>query len=152
MAWIKGKLDRTFIIDAPLEDVLAFFSDPDAFKEAFVGLEKAEEVEPGVWHWTLEEQNEKGIKFQPSYRVKYARESDVSTKWEAVEGNMRSSGSAKFRALSGKTEVEYHEQIETDLPIPRLAAKIFSPIVSRQVAAGVGDFLDRAKNLIESRA
>ena len=152
MAWIEGKLDRTFVINAPYEDVLAFFSNPDAFKEAYVGLEVCEDMGDGVWRWQLEEKTEKGITFQPNYQVKYTVISENEREWEPVEGNIRSTGRAVFKDLSGKTEIEYHEKMETDLPIPRLAAKIFGKIVGREVAAGVNDFLNNAKNLLESRA
>ncbi len=152
MAWIEGKLERTFVINAPFEDVLAFFSNPDAFKEAFVGLEECEEVGDGVWRWLLEKKTDKGVTFQPSYQVKYTTISETEREWEPVEGNMRSTGRVVFKDLSGKTQLEYSETMSADLPIPRLAAKVFGKIVGKEVAAGVGEFLDRAKNLLESRA
>ena len=73
MAWISGELERTFTIDAPYEQVLEYFQDPAKFKAAFGEMEKTEQVDGGVWKWTLEEKNEKGISFQGVYMVAYSR-------------------------------------------------------------------------------
>ncbi len=150
MAWVEGVVERTFVVNAPLEKVSSFFCDPAEFQAAFGSMEKSEEIEEGVWHWTLEKKSEKGITFQGIYKVKYTRDGD-SVRWETLEGNVRSNGSTQCRSLGGdRTEVVYNETMQTDLPIPRLAAKVFKPIVCREVRAGIGDFLDRAKSLIES--
>lgn len=150
MAWVEGVVERTFVVDAPLEKVASFFCDPAQFQAAFGSMEKSEEVEDGVWNWTLEEKSEKGITFQGIYKVKYVRDGDSVT-WETLEGNVRSNGTTRCRDIGGdRTEVVYNETMQTDLPIPRLAAKVFKPIVSREVRAGIGDFLDRAKEIIES--
>jgi len=149
MAWIEGKLERTYIIEAPYDDVVAFFCDPAAFKAALLQVEEAEEIEPGVWHWTLQEKKEKGITFQGIYTVEYTRDGDTMS-WETRDGGtMRSSGASSFVDKGGSTEVTYAETIAADLPIPRLAAKIFRPIVAREVTGGVGEFLDVAKSILE---
>lgn len=150
MAWIEGTEERTFVIDADYDEVVEYFCNPDQFREAFGEMESGEEIEPGVWKWTLVEKAEKGINFQGIYTVRYEREGDVGT-WETLEGNSRSEGRVEFRDVSGGTEVHYLESLSFDLPIPRLAAKIFKPIVAREIRSGVGDFLDRSKEILESR-
>lgn len=151
MAWIEGTEDRTFVVDAPYGDVVEFFCEPDHFREAFSQMEASEELEPGVWRWTLQPKAEKGIKFQGIYTVEYDRNGD-SVSWDTREGNMKSSGSTSFDDLDGKTRVHYQETLNIDLPIPRLMAKVFKPIVSREVAGGIADFLDRAQSILEGRA
>jgi len=150
MAWIEGTEEKTFVVDAAYEDVVEFFCNPEQFQEAFTQLENIEEVEDGVWKYTLEEKAEKGIRFQGVYTVRYERDGDVCT-WETLEGNMRSEGRVSFRDLNGKTEVDYLETIATDLPIPRLMAKVFKPIVAREIRGGVGEYLDNATEILESR-
>lgn len=150
MAWIDGTHEETFIVDAPYADVVDYFCDPHRFREAFGQLETSEQVEDGVWRWVLEEKKEKGIKFKADYTVEYTREGD-ELRWTTRDGGtMKSEGHTQIRDLGGgQTEVEYRETIATDLPIPKLAAKVFRPIVSREIAHGVGDFLDRSRKILE---
>lgn len=151
MAWIEGTEERTFVVDAPYDDVVEFFCEPDSFRAAFSQMEDSEEIQPGVWKWTLQPKAEKGIKFQGIYTVRYERDGE-SVSWTTDEGNMRSTGSTTFDEVGQKTRVHYKETLEIDLPIPRLMAKVFKPIVSREVAGGIGDFLDRAQEILEERA
>lgn len=147
MAWIDGTHQETFVVDADYETVRDVFCDPARFKAAFTQLESSEEVEPGTWHWTLQEKSEKGIKFKADYTVRYTRDDDVLT-WETLEGNMKSRGRTEVRqTASGKGEVHYSETISTSLPIPKLAGKVFQPIVQREVSKGVTDFLVHARDL-----
>jgi len=150
MAWVDGEERRVFVVNAPYTEVVSFFCDPARFKDARTDTVRAEEVEPGVWRWTLKEKAEKGIKFQGDYTVKYTRTGD-SLRWETLSGNRRSSGTTTLRDLNGKTEVTYQENLATDLPIPGLMAKVFKPIVGREIANGIGAFLDRGKSLVEGK-
>lgn len=148
MAWIEGTHEETFVVDADYDDVVAYFCDPGQFKAALAQVESAEEIDENVWRWVLEEKKEKGIRFKADYTVEYTREGDSLT-WTTREGNLRSSGKTELTDLGGgQTEVAYVETIATDLPIPKLAAKVFRPIVAREIAAGVGDFLERSRGIL----
>lgn len=150
MAWIQGKLEKTLTIAAPYEEVLAFFQDPAKFKEAFAQMKDSEQLEPNTWKWTLQEKQEKGIKFQGIYTVKYEPTADGCA-WETLEGNIKSSGSSRVSDLGGgKASLAYEETLQTDLPIPRLMAKVFQPIVGREVSKGIGSFLENAQKILES--
>ena len=151
MAWIEGTEEQTFAVNSSYQDVVDFFSDPATFKECLSQIETAEEVESMVWRWVLEEKAEKGITYQADYTVAYEKVDDGHFKWTTREGNMRSEGFTKFKELGdGRTEVHYKETIATDLPIPRLMAKVFSPIVSREIRKGVGSFLDCARRRLDA--
>ncbi len=153
MAWIEGTEKQSLVIDAPLADVVDFFGDPNQLRVCLTQLEAAEEIEPNVWKWTLREKNEAGIKFQGIYTVRYTRQGDSTVVWETVDAKtMRAEGKVVCRALGKKTEVDYQETIATDLPIPKLAAKVFSPIVSREIRKGVGSYLELAKQHLEKAA
>ena len=150
MAWIEGTETRTFTVNAPVDEVADFFCEPEQFQHAFGQMESSEELEPGIWHWTLVEKAEKGIRFQGAYTVKYERDGETCT-WDTVPGgNSTSKGRVVCRAQGNRTQVEYTETLSFDLPIPKLAAKIFRPIVAREIRHGVGEFLDRGKEIIES--
>lgn len=146
MAWIEGTEEQTFVVNAAYQDVVDFFNDPATFKECLSQVETAEEVEKGVWRWVLEEKAEKGINYQADYTVKYEVTGEGRGEWHTLEGNMRSEGVVECTEVAeDRTEVHYKETISTDLPIPRLMAKVFRPIVAREIRKGVGSFLDCAR-------
>jgi carbon monoxide dehydrogenase subunit G len=146
MAWIEGTEEQTFVVDAPYQDVVDFFGDPATFKECLDQVESAEETEGGVWHWVLQEKAEKGIRFKADYTVKYEMTGEGRVQWHTLEGNMRSEGVTECSEVGeDRTEVRYKETIATDLPIPKLMAKVFRPIVAREIRKGVGSFLDCAR-------
>lgn len=152
MAWIEGTEKQTFVIKAPREDVADFFGDPAKFRVCMDQVEEAEEIDKNVWKWTLEQKSEKGITFQGIYTVEYERQGEKVV-WRTVgESNMRSEGVATFKDVPKGTEVTYEETIATDLPVPRLAAKVFGPIVSREIRKGVGSYLDGVKRHLEASA
>lgn len=152
MAWIEGTEEQTFVVKKDLATVEAFFSDPAEFKRCLSDLNSAEEVEPMVWRWVLNEKSEKGITFQPDYTVVY-KAGDGMLEWETREGNMRSEGVARYtRITTNRTEVHYRETVATDLPIPRLLAKVFGPIVAREIRKSVGAYLDASRDWLENSA
>lgn len=151
MAWIEGTEEQTFEVDAPSDEVIDFFGDPAKFKECLSELESSEELEPMVWHWVLEEKSEKGITYQADYIVEYERTADNRAEWHTREGNMRSEGFVECTDKGGgSTEVHYKETIASDLPIAKLLAKVFRPIVAREIRKGVGSYLDCARQRLNS--
>lgn len=149
MAWIEGAHTESFVVDQPIDVVAAFFCDPAEFQRAFTQLASCEEVEENVWRWVLQPQSEAGVKFQADYTVEYTRDGNTVT-WSTRDGGtLRSHGRTVLTDLGGgQTEVDYQETIATDLPIPRLAAKVFRPIVAREIAKGVGEFLTVSRELL----
>ncbi len=147
MAWIEGTESQCFQVSASPTEVADYFSDPERFAAAFSQLEHKEKLADGSWRWTLVGKSEKGITFQGVYTVQYQRTADGAT-WETTDGNMRSTGVVVCAPSKDGTEVTYTEVLAVDLPIPKLAAKIFRPIVAREIRAGVGDFLDRSRLIL----
>lgn len=150
MAWIEGSMSRTFTVRAPYDAVVEYFCNPEQFQRAFAQLERAEQIDETTWRWVLQEKNEKGIRFQADYQVRYARE-EAGCSWKEIAGNMRTTGKVTCRDLgSGRTEVAYSETLAPDLPIPGLAAKLFGSIVGREVSGGIADFLERSTRILET--
>ena len=145
MTWVQGSHERTFEVEAPLEEVARFLSDPSQVRHCMVDLEKGEEIDDQTWRWTLEEVGAKNITFQGIYTVRYERDGDVVT-WESVddEGDtMRTEGRAELEAVDEETtRVDYEETITSDLPIPKLARRVFRPIARREVRKGVDAYVD----------
>lgn len=147
MAWIEGIEEQRFVVRAGLDETVDYFASLKRFSHAFSQLESQEELGDSTWRWTLVEKSEKGIIFQRCYDVRYARIGD-SVRWHTVRGNMCSTGTVMCLDVSEGTHVHYTETLACDLPIPRLAAKIFRPIVAREIRSGVGDFLERSRQIL----
>ena len=145
MTWIEGSHQRSFEVDVPLDEVADFLSDPSQLRHCMVDLEVGQEIDDQTWQWKLEEVGAKNITFQGIYTVRYERDGDVVT-WESqgAEGDtMKSEGRAEFEAVNeGTTKVDYEETIISDLPIPRLAKRVFQPIARREIRKGIDGFLD----------
>lgn len=152
MAWIEGTKTQTIKINVPSARVLEYFSTPTQFGEAYVDAESIKHVEDNVYTFTLVEKAEKGIKFQGVYTVKYTVSEDRVDWTHLGEGNMRTTGSVVILGHDDThgTELTYTETLSPDLPIPKLMARVFKPIVSRQISAGIGTFLERSKAQLEA--
>jgi carbon monoxide dehydrogenase subunit G len=150
MTWIEGSESRDYTIDAPLEEVADFFSDPERFHTCVDEVESIEQIDDDTWHWRLEEMSVKGVGFQGEYDVRYDRDGDEQVVWETIDGNMRSEGEAVFEALGdGRTRVRYEETLAADLSIPSLMGSVIKPIASRMIGHGINSFLDGAKERLE---
>lgn len=151
MAWIEGTETQCFFVSRAPAEVAEYFSNPEIFAAAFSQLESKEKLADDTWRWTLVGKSEKGITFQGVYTVKYVR-TDEGVTWETTGGNMRSTGVVVCTPQDDGTDVNYSETLSVDLPIPKIAAKIFRPIVAREIRAGVGDFLDRSRDLLGNQS
>ncbi len=143
MTWIEGEHQRSFEVQAPLDEVADFLSDPAQLKECMVDLERTEQIDEQTWRWIRKEIGAKNITFQGDYTVRYERDGDVVT-WESIgEGTVRTDGRAELKAVDDETtRVDYREKLASDLPIPKLARRVFRPIVAREIKSGVDDFVD----------
>lgn len=143
MTWLEASHERTIEVDAPLDEVADFFADPERLRHCMVALDFGEKVDEKTWRWFMKEVGAKGISFRGDYTVTYERDGDV-VRWKSHgEGTMKSDGVANFKALGeDRTAVTYKETIASDLPIPRLGAKVFKPIAAREVRKGIDLLLD----------
>src|SRR5690554_7146878 len=151
MAWIEGSATKTLIVDAPKDEVAEVLASPSHLKECMGDLERFEVVDDTTYRWVLKPIGAKGITFQGDYTVRYERDGDT-VRWESQEGGtMKTRGSARLRELgAGRTEVTYEETLSSDLPIPKLGAKMFRPIVAREIVKGVESFLDGVKSYLNA--
>lgn len=154
MPWIEGSHQRTFTVNIALDEAADFMADPARLKRALVSLDRAERVDEQTYRWILKEIGAKNITFQGDYTVRYERQGN-RVAWESVKdtGNMRTKGTAEFVELGeGKTQITYEETMASDLPVPRLAAKVFRPIVAREVTRGIDEFIDSLERTMNSGA
>lgn len=151
MPRFAGTESRVFTIRAPFDKVVGTMTEPDKFRAYFLDLVRFEKVNDTTWRWVLEEKNEKGVRFQGDYTVKYSWDGKRELTWETVNpGNMTSVGRATFvKEGETATRVDYTETIECDMDVNRILAVVIKPIVNREIAKGVGGYLDAVKAGIE---
>ncbi|HZN92573.1 MAG TPA: hypothetical protein VFB81_07700 [Myxococcales bacterium] len=146
MPKIAATEERTLRVRAPLKDVYQFFRDPGLLKEETADVERFERLEGDRAHWLLVEKVEKGLRYQASYTVEYHGNGSDHVTWRTTEGNLDSEGEVFLRQVdASSTEIKYRETVAPDLPITNLTAKIFKPIVAREVRKDIGKFLDRVE-------
>lgn len=150
MAEFTGERHKTIRIRKPMDVVFAKLTDVEMRAKCMPDLARSEKVDDHTMRWVMKEENQKGIRFTPDYTVRYEDNGKDSFSWSTVSGNPRARGNGKVRSLGeSETEVDYHETITVDIPVPRLLAAVIKGIVSNQIASGVDRFLDDIKRRIE---
>ena len=132
------------MVKAPAAEVRDFFCNPALLREVTADVESFERVDPQRARWILTEKVEKGVRFRADYTVEYESKGPDSVVWRSVDGNMDVAGEVRLQAIdAGRTEIHYRETVAPDLPITRLTAMLFKPIVARELRQDIGKFLER---------
>jgi uncharacterized membrane protein len=146
MAKIEATETATFTVPSPIEQVRDFFFFPDKLRAAMTELERFELDGTHKVRWILKEKKEKGITFLGDYTVVYSSTSPELVTWQSVAGNIDVKGEVRLRKLTEtSTEVSYRETLAPDLPIPKLMAAVFKPIVAHNVKQSIGRFIEQIK-------
>ncbi|MEO1267745.1 MAG: SRPBCC family protein [Myxococcota bacterium] len=145
MPTFTGTQSRVFTVKATPEAAMELMSNPDAFRALLPDLDTLEQVEGEQWRFVLKEKSEKGVQFRGDYTVRYTTSGDTLTWTTTSHGNMTSQGRAVIRPVGAGAEIDYTETITADMKVNRLLAKLIKPIVNREIANGVGGYLDRVK-------
>ena len=145
MAKIKATEERTLSVAAAMADVYQFFASPARIRELTPDVEQFEMADEHTAHWVFVEKVEKGVRYGPEYTAVYTGNGTDKVEWcSQGEGNMEVDGVVTLRELGpGQTEFHYRETVIPDLPISKLTAIIFKPIVARELRQDIGKFLDR---------
>ncbi len=152
MAYIDAAEEQTFVVTANMEDVYRTFADPEVIQRHIHDLESWSLDAQGNAHWIIKEKSEKGVRFKGDYTVRYQGNGTDHVTWNTVTGNIKTKGEARLTRLDVGVRVDYREEMAPDLPIPRLLATVFKPIVAREVRKGILDYLDSIKrSLNETR-
>ena len=91
-----------------------------------------------------------GVRYQARYTVRYERDAD-SVRWRTIASeNLWSSGEicviGRDPNPGGSTQLDYTQHIETEIPVPRLLAKLADGIVRREIVGGVQAYLQRMRD------
>lgn len=144
MTMISATEERTLTVRAPVSEVHAFFCDPALLREVTADVESFEQIDKQRARFVLVEKVEKGVHFRADYTVEYESQGQDRVTWRSVAGNMTVEGEVKLRAIdSASTEIQYRETVAPDLPITKLTAMLFKPIVARELRQDIAKFLER---------
>jgi hypothetical protein len=149
MAKVEAHETATFVAPVPIERARDLFYFPDQLRHARRDLASYTLEDAHRIRWILHEKREKGVTFQGDYTVAYDSPRPDLITWRSVAGNMDVKGEVRLRALApNSTEVTYSETVAPDLPIPKLMATVFKPIVARNVREGISEFIGQVKALL----
>ncbi|MCA9708561.1 MAG: hypothetical protein KDK70_22115 [Myxococcales bacterium] len=144
MVKIYATEERTLRVRAPVSEVHAFFLDPQRVREVSADVESFERLDEHRARWVLTEKVEKGVRFHADYTVEYQSEHEGHVAWRSTSGNMDVDGEVKLSSVGPQcTEICYRETVGPDLPITKLTAILFKPIVARELRQDIVRFLDR---------
>ncbi len=145
MAKITATHKCKLTVRAPLSNVYSFFVNPVQLRELTPDVENFQLLSESQAKWRLTEKVEKGVRYAAEYTVNYQGNGSDEVKWHSIDGNMDIDGEVSLRSLGENlTEFQFRETVAPDLPISRLTAMIFKPIVARELRQDIGTFLDRA--------
>lgn len=145
MPKFSGDYRETVTINAPIEAVRTHFADLPTIAANYGDLQGHEIHDAAEITFTLMPKSEKGVTFNGQYRARYEFKGENRLTWRTVDTkNMWSTGSATFSSVGGdRTRVEFVQQIETEMQVNRLLAKVINPIVSREITKGAKEYLAR---------
>lgn len=153
MPTFSGELSQTVTIDAPADAVCQHFMDLAAIADATDDVEKWTDEGEHTMRLDFKEQKGPGVQFKGYYTVKYTLGEDGTVTWASTgEGNMRAHGKVTTRELGpNKTQVEYFEQVEVDMDINRMLARVARPLVESTVRGGIKSFVAAMKKSLEAK-
>lgn len=152
MPKIPATEKQTFEVDVPIAEVYDAFVNTEVVKQNFVGLEDCELREDGEARWIVKEKADKGIRFKGDYTVKYEGNGKDHVTWRTTAGNVDTNAEVRLTETSSGVRVEYEETVAPDLPIPRLMAKVFKPIVAKEVRKDLKAYIDNVRRYLSTRS
>lgn len=141
---IAADTRETLDLTADRASVWALLADVKASSAFVPDLEACEPAGDGIWKYRYKAVGLKGFSFQPSYTARFTLKEPDSIRWEAIEGNLRQSGSWTLSdAPGGGTRAELKIEVEAELPVPRLLGAAAKPLFTETFKRSVRGYLER---------
>lgn len=152
MARFEGAYEETFTVDFPIAVVEAHFGDLDTIAANYGPLARHEKIGDDTLHLILVPKSEKGVTFNGAQKCRWQRPSAGLLTWDTTETkNMWSKGRATFTAVGdNRTRVHFSQHITTEMQVNRLLGKVIQPIVKREIAKGVKEYLERMRRALRA--
>lgn len=139
MARFTGTLDETYDVPRDVATCVAHFLDLDAVQRNYQGLHAAERLDDQTLRLTLEERQQLGHTFVGTYTCRWEPVGDDGVRWRTIgdDNNMWVSADLRFTPTDGGSRVHWSQQLELEIPVNRIAAKLLDPVVTRLMASGL---------------
>jgi uncharacterized membrane protein len=146
MARVEASYSEVFVVQQPVSEVFQCLLELETLARLTPSVETFEVLGERIARYVLEARSDGGDTFQPDYTLVYADNGADAVSWHAVSGNMGIQGTIQLTPHSlGATECRYFETIAPELPITKLTAAIFKPLVARELRKDIGRFVANLK-------
>ena len=137
--------EETFTVPIPPDAAQRHFSDVDVIGRNYGPVDEWEKIDELTVRVKLVPQEHKGLTFRGEYTARYTH-APGALRWDTLsQGNMRSRGTATFKAKGSGTEVHYSQHIEVDVEVGKLLGKVVGPFITLGVRDGVKTYLARMR-------
>jgi uncharacterized membrane protein len=100
----KGKkINRTIIVNAPVDKVYKLWSNFENFPQWMENVESVKYLGPDRTHWKIK--GPAGLNFEYDARIKTHIPNELIS-WESVSGDLPNAGTVRFQNINGSTRVE----------------------------------------------
>ena len=140
MPRIQSTYTRSFRTRATPDQVKDLLSNPDTWCRHQGEILQATVVDAHTIDVVLQKHTHGPATFQGRYRCRWSRTED-GTRWDSDPGsNFDLHGKVSVRASQGGSEVTWTEQVDADVPMPRLMVRVVRPIAKTLMAKGMDRF------------
>jgi len=153
MTWVHSSSERSVVLRADLERVRAFLGRIVECGRLMPGVVDLAEVQPGVFHYQLEEFSDGAVRFTPDYETRFDTADPGNLRWEPHgEHNFRSWGvfHTEPGAVDGETVLEISTRSEADLAIDPILIPLVEPFARLSTEQVTQGFLARIQERLEA--
>jgi hypothetical protein len=119
-----------------IDTTFRYFADFNtAVPQNFPGIDKFEEIRPGVFLWTFQQIGYGGYELNIKLATKFDLEApgEIRITPVAEPNASRLQGSWRFTAQGPKTIIDFNFTLEIELPIPSFLKKMADPVVNKEI-------------------
>lgn len=151
MPRFTSSYSRSFPTRATPEQVQVLLSTPDTWRQHQGEIEQVTVVDAQTFDVVLKEHKHGPATFQGRYRCRWTRTAD-GARWDSEPGaNFEVHGRVSATARGAGSQVTWTEQVEADVPVPRLMVRVVRPIAEALMAKGIDRFSKQMQALLDAQ-
>jgi hypothetical protein len=153
MAKFPTEVEQSITVQAQLVPVYQYLWSVVKTSRQIPGLESCKRVAKDTYRFTYDEKSRGPVTLVVCYTAQYAGNGTDLISYEglaAVEDNTDVRGSFRLqRRGAGATQITLQQMLAPEVPIPRLLQGLVRPLVEREQAYGVRQYLANVKRVLE---
>jgi carbon monoxide dehydrogenase subunit G len=153
MAKIPTDVERSIIVNVPLERAYAYFWDVVGSSACIPGLASCASVAGDTYRFVYQERSTGPVSMVAQYTARYDGNGTDRIAFEgtgAAGDNTDVRGVITLRASGpGATKVTLRQHLAPDTPVPRLLQGLVRSFVEREASDAVATYLDGVKRTLE---